>query len=217
MNAQLVLSFPQTIHVLEVQVDPTILQVTAVSTQPTPRCPCCDTPSVRVHSRYTRTLLSLPCTGRHVRISLRTRKCFCDQPSCPRKIFAERLPTFAAPWARVTQPCGHLVQVVGLATGGRPGQRLLVHLGMPTSRTTIVRRMMALAPASHHRVTQVGIDDFAFRRGRVYGTIIVDLETHTVIDLLPDRSRETTAAWLRQHPDITLISRDRGGDYAACK
>jgi transposase len=64
-------------------------------------------------------------------------------------------------------------------------------------------------------VSQIGIDDFSFRRGRKFGTILVDLQTHQVIDLLPDRTVETSAAWMGTHPEIELVSRDRGGDYAA--
>jgi hypothetical protein len=135
--------------------------------------------------------------------------------TCQRKIFAERLTPFAAPWARVTARLFQIVQILGLATGGRLGVRVTDRLSIQTSRTTILRRIMALPTEPVETISQVGIDDFAFRRGRKYGTLLVDMQSHKVIDLLADRTKETAAAWMRAHPEIDLVSRDRGGDYAA--
>jgi len=61
----------------------------------------------------------------------------------------------------------------------------------------------------------LGVDDWSWKKGRRFGTILVDLERHKIIDLLPDRERATFARWLREHPTVDLISRDRGTDYAA--
>jgi transposase len=88
-------------------------------------------------------------------------------------------------------------------------------LGMQASWMTILRRVMARPCASVEQVVQLGIDEFSFRRGRTFGTILVDLPSHHVIDLLPDRKVETVSAWMRAHPEIRLVSRDRGGDYAS--
>lgn len=107
-----------------------------------------------------------------------------------------------------------VVQSIGLATGGMPGVRLADRLGIHTSWMTILRRIMALPTQAVEQVTQLGIDDFSFRRGRKFGTILVDMQSRQVIDLLPDRTAETVAIWFRDHPEITLVSRDRGTDYA---
>jgi transposase len=107
------------------------------------------------------------------------------------------------------------VQILGLATGGRLGIRVTDRLGIETSRHTILRRIMALPTAFVGEVSQIGIDDFSFRRGRKFGTIIVDLQTRQVLDVLPDRTADTSAAWIAAHPEIEFVSRDRGGDYAA--
>jgi transposase len=80
---------------------------------------------------------------------------------------------------------------------------------------TILRRVMARPGASVERVVQLGIDDFSFRRGRTFGTMLVDLQSHQVIDLLADRAVETVSIWMRMHPEIRLVSRDRAGDYAS--
>jgi transposase len=104
---------------------------------------------------------------------------------------------------------------IGLATSGRLGARLGERLGMPASWKTILRRMMARPSVPVEQVVELGIDEFSFRRGRTFGTILVDLQSRQVIDLLPDRSVETVSAWMKAHPEIRLVSRDRAGDYAS--
>jgi transposase len=192
-----------------------VLCVSLLSTQPASRCPLCGSLATRVHSRYQRRLADLPSTGQPVRFLLAVRKFFCDVPSCPRKIFAERLVPFVAPWARVTARLFQMFQIIGLATGGRLGVRVTDRMGIQTSRLTILRRIMALPSEPVGQVLELGIDDFAFRRGRKFGTILVDLQSHKVIDLLADRKAETAKVWMQAHPEIDLVSRDRAGDYAA--
>jgi transposase len=150
-----------------------------------------------------------------VRLLVQVRKFFCDVRACARKIFVERITPFAAPWARVTARLSESVQSIGFATGGMLGARLSERLGIHTCWVTILRRMMALPTKLVEQVVELGIDDFAFRRGRKFGTILVDMQSHQVIDLLPDRKAETAKAWMAAHPEIELVSRDRGGDYAA--
>ncbi len=170
---------------------------------------------MRIHSRYQRKLADLPSSGQPVRFLLTVRKFFCDVPTCPRKIFTERLVPFVAPWARVTARLFQVVQIIGLAAGGRLGVRVTDRMGIQTCRTTILRRIMALPTEPVGQVSQIGIDDFSFRRGRKFGTIVVDLQTRHMLDVLPDRTADTSAAWMTAHPEIELVSRDRGGDYAA--
>ena len=153
--------------------------------------------------------------GHVIHYARRHRKYFCDVTTCARKIFVERLTPFAQPWARVTLRLYQIVQVIGLATGGRLGVRVTDRMNIQTSRMTILRRIMALPTAPAGPVPQIGIDDFSFRRGRKFGTIVVDLQTHAVLDVLPDRTVDTSAKCQALHPQLDLVSRDRGGDYAA--
>jgi transposase len=107
------------------------------------------------------------------------------------------------------------ISSIGLATCGKGGSRLATRLGLRTTRQTILRRIMDLPDFPAESILYLGIDDFSFLRGRRFGTILVNLETRHVVDLLPDRKAETSASWMRHYPDLMAVSRDRGGDYAA--
>jgi transposase len=215
MKVKPVLALPEGLEVTDIEIIDEVLTIMAVSTQVHPCCPLCGTPASRVHSRYTRQITDLPCSGQQVRLLVQVRKCFCKVPDCARKIFMERITPFVEPWARVTRRLYQIVQILGLATGGRLGIRVTDRLGIQTTRHTILRRIMALPTEPIGQVSQIGIDDFSFRRGRKFGTIVVDLQTHKMLDVLPDRTADTSAAWMLLHPEIEIISRDRGGDYAA--
>lgn len=192
-----------------------LLRVQVISIRNNARCPLCLQPATRIHSRYRRVVADVPCGGFQVQLVLHVRKFFCDTPECPRRIFTERLPVFVHPWARMTTRLCQMLQALGLATCGELGTRLAGQLGMHTSPTTLLRRVMALPTAPPGPVSILGIDDWSFRRGRKFGTILVDLEAHRVIDLLADRKTETARAWMQPHDEIEIISRDRGEDYAA--
>jgi transposase len=215
MEVKTLLALPKEFEVTSIEVTDDVLSIAVVSTQAHPICPLCASQASRVHSHYTRTLTDLPCIGQHVRLLVHVRKFFCDVMSCPRKIFVERIAPFVEPWARVTARLHQTVQIIGLATGGMLGARVTDRLGIQTCWMTIIRRMMALPTAPVEQVSELGIDDFSFRRGRKFGTILVDMQSHQVIDLLPDRKAETAKTWMQTHPEIKIVSRDRGGDYAA--
>jgi transposase len=185
------------------------------STRRRARCPMCWKPSRHVHSRYSRRPADLPCIGRPIRLVLSVRKFFCKVLSCPRKIFAERLTDLLEPSSRLTTRLRTTLQQVGLGCGGKRGERLSTSLGMGISDTTILWSVQLLRTPTVeiNQVRVVGIDDWSWRRGQRYGTIIVDLERQQVLDLLPDRNVESVRAWLADHPQIEVVSRDRGGNY----
>src|SRR5438094_4817215 len=188
------------------------LHVTAA--QASVPCPLCHVQTVRVHSRYARTLADLPWSTYAVRLQLRVRKFFCDHPTCPRQIFTERLPTVAAPWARRTLRLAQLLLAYGIALGGAAGARLVARLGRRSSPDTLVRLVRAAPAPDVPTLHIIGVDEWAWRRGHRYGTILVNLEDQQVLDRLPERSAESVAAWLAPHPTITVVCRDRSALYA---
>lgn len=188
---------------------PGALTVLAQARHDHARCPTCRTLSTSVHSRYHRRPTDLPVSGNAVRLQLAVRRFYCRDPACPRHTFAERFPHLLARHAQRTRRLVQAQARTGLALGGQPAARLLAHLAMPTSATTLLRTIRSMPLPAVDRPQVVGVDDWARRKGRTYGTIVVDLERRRPIDLLPDRSAETWAAWLRREPQIQLVARDR--------
>ncbi len=167
-----------------------------------------------MHSRYVRQVADLPWQGIAVRLRFHVRRFFCDNPTCRRVIFTERLPEVVAPYAHKTVRLAQVVEYIGVLVGGAVGSRLLAALGMQVSADILLRLVRRASVPAAPPARIIGVDDFAFRRGTRYGTIVVDLERHQVIDLLPDRTAATFADWLTHHPDVQVISRDRGASYA---
>lgn len=150
-----------------------------------------------------------------MKLILYVRKFFCRAPSCERRIFTERLPEVVAPRSRTTERLTMLLQAIAFALGGEAGARLVKRIGMSVSPATLISLIRRTPLPSPNPARILGVDDWAKRKGRNYGTAIVDLEEHRLIDLLPDRESETFARWLKANPGAEVISRDRSEKYAA--
>lgn len=190
------------------------IEIEAEANQEDGRCPTCGFCSTSVHSHYRRHIGDLPLNGQPVWLVVRVRRFRCRNPDCLQQIFTERLPEIALAYAHRSRRLTEVLNRIGLALGGEAGGRLARQLQMPASGDTVLRILRQNTFKSLGNPKVLGIDDWAFAKGRRYGTILVDLERGVPVDLLPDRTTATLAAWLKAHPGVEVITRDRFSEYA---
>ena len=213
MFARIILPDEWQLCIYSMELEEGVIALSVSSVSPVSQCPCCQTISERIHSSYQRHPADLPIVGHTVRLDISVRRFFCDNDKCERSIFAERMPSLVVPYARRTNRLVSQQQKTAFALGGEAGACLLAIMGMPVSPDTLLR-LIRKAPEPEMKTPRVlGVDDWAKRKGQSYGTILVDLEAHRPVDLLPDRSAESFAKWLKEHTGVEIISRDRGSEY----
>jgi transposase len=177
-------------------------------------CTYCGFSATRVHSRYLRRPFDLPSAAHPVRFNLEVRRFFCDNPDCEKRTFTEQVPALLGFRGRRTLRQTKLLQDQALALGGEAGARTLAKMGITISPDTLLRLIKSSLLPQRATPRVLGVDDWAKRKGRNYGTILVNLEAHQVVDLLPDDKAQTLVDWLQLHPGVEIISRDRASAYA---
>src|SRR2546428_3308513 len=207
-------SLPADVYLADVCLENETLPLVLKSSQTSAVCPECTHPSIRIRGRYTRTRAALPCQGRAVRARLEVRRFICATRGCPRTTFAERFPTLTRVYARRTLRQADSLREVAFAVGGKAGAQLAKRLAMPTSRDTRLRLIRSTAVPTRQTPQVLGLDDFAWKKGDRYGTLLVDLQARCPVEVLPDREADTVVRGPRAHRGVKIISRDRAGGYA---
>ncbi|NWJ47133.1 MAG: ISL3 family transposase [Chloroflexi bacterium] len=202
------------LHLDRVEIKSHLINLELVSTNPIVLCPLCGNKTRQVHSHYTRRVEDLPWNAISVLLTLKLRRFFCINPSCKRKIFVERLAPTIAVYARRTGRLWQKLTELAFELGGQAGASVSDRLGMGLRPSSLLRSIRRSPLPQEGLIKMVGIDDWAIRKGQAYGTIVIDLERHRPVALLPDRTKETVVSWLEKHPEIALISRDRASAYS---
>lgn len=178
-------------------------------------CPYCGTESARLHGFHERTARDLPILGKSVKLIIVHNRFSCDNSECETPVFTERS-EFIGFHSQFTHRCSEYMLKVATYVSGEAAVRILKYQGIRVSGDTLLNMLKASAEIRESKpVTKIGVDDWAYRRGQKYGTLICDLETHEILDVLEGRDSETFEKWLRGHPEIEIVSRDRASSYAS--
>jgi transposase len=191
------------------------VQLKAVSTSMSAVCPYCHTLSEKRHSIYIRKPQALPCSITPVQLILSVQRYFCRNSACSHTTFAERIPDTAYFYSRKTIHLEALLKIFAFEMNAETVARICKRLKVQVSPDSVLRSIRKTNTPSVSQVRVLGVDDWAIRKGQNYGTLLVDLEKHKAIDVLADRTQHTLSNWLRDHPEIEIISRDRSFEYKA--
>ena len=191
------------------------ISIPGASTLKNAKCPCCNKKSNRVHGTYIRVLRDLPISTHCVSINLTIRKFFCENLACERKIFAEQPGPEIQAYSRITSRAREILENIFLEVSAQKGSYISCLISLPVSSSTALRMVYSLPIPSIGKVSVLGIDDWAYRKGLTYGTILVNIETGQVIDLLTGRDGDSLKKWLTLHPEIKVVTRDRASAYSS--
>lgn len=214
MNPNTLLADPEALEIEKFVSEDNLIKIVVRSILRTANCPNCLQSSNSLKAHYLRFVSDLPWHGVKIKLVLKVRKFRCRNDLCSRKVFCERLQKVVAKYARRTFRLNEVISFLAFTLGGRGGAKATQKMNISVGKDTLIRMIRCRSQEIPQTVKVLGVDDFAFRKGQTYGTILVDLEKRQPIDLLPDRQSGTLRNWLLKRHDVEIVTRDRSISYA---
>ena len=191
-----------------------LILLSALLKAKTAKCTCCGKRSKSIHSSYMRKLTDLSVTGRAVKIILKVRKFRCRNSNCSQIVFSEQHLPLTQKYSRLTGRTFHYLQRLLIEVSSRKGEYISDLFSVKQSSSTCLRIVKSIEMPDYQELTTIGIDDWAYRKGKSYGTIIVNALNHRPVELLKSRDKEEVADWLKEHNSILYVTRDRSSSYS---
>ncbi|MDR2971714.1 MAG: ISL3 family transposase [Bacteroidales bacterium] len=208
--------FPTTLLIKKVESIKEEIHIFIKSLTQSQTCPSCKQECNEYHSTYRRKIQDLPILGKTVIIQLTAYRYYCHNSKCEQKVFCETVDNFFEFYKRMTERLENFLIALALNTSCEGAARVCQLLGIKISGDTLIRKVIRKASEMEPVKTDfIGVDDWAYKKGSTYGTIIVDGRTHKPIDLLDGRDGKTLKEWLKQNQQVKIVTRDRASAYAS--
>lgn len=209
--------YPSNIKILSTNIDKDKVFITAKSLTRTQCCPYCGASTSKYHSTYERTLQDLPVLGKKTVIKLKAHKYYCMNDECITKQFCETVDDFCSCQRRMTTRLEDFIAILAVNSSCEGAARICKYMGITTNGDSIIRLLLLKCDKlpEFKAGFAIGVDDWAYKKGQTYGTIIVDEATHTPIELLEGRDGEKLKEWLSNNKHIKVVTRDRASAYAS--
>ena len=204
------------LKIINISEDTKVIKINLKSQSTKCICPNCNTISNKYHGTYVRKVQDLPILGKQVLLEINSYEYKCENSDCSNKTIVESFDGFISYYSRMTERLSEFLCTLALETSCEGAARIAKNMNIKVSGDTIIK--ILLKKYNELKIntcsSTVGIDDFAFRKGHNYGTIIVDEKTHKPIAILEGRDGKTLSDWLKKNKHIKTVTRDRASAYA---
>lgn len=207
--------YPEDLRVMEVEEEDRRFIIALKSQKHSHGCPECGQGMHSYHGTYKRSMQDLPILGKNVTLRITAYEYYCENTLCSVTTFTEDYEGFVGKSGRMTSRLEAFIRMLALETNCEGGAAICSEMGIRVSGDTIIRLLRKLGTTPMPQSGEhVGIDDFAYRKGHAYCTVICDGETHRPIDIPDGRDGTALREWLRQNKQVKRVTRDRAGVYA---
>ena len=215
LDADLTSFYPEYFRIDQKYIINEKIEITAKSITHQAVCPACGKLSGSYHSTYKRKVEDLPLLGNNVLISVTAYRYYCENVNCPQKVFAEELEGFAGWFRRKTERLENLITSIALNTNCEGCSRICKAMGIDISGDYVINMLKKRFGGQTSECGEIiGVDDWAYKKGHTYGTVICDGDTHKPVALLDGRDGASLKEWLLNNKHIKIVTRDRAGAYA---